>query len=106
MKESDLPDALWDMCDTIIHLDIDKSKISRDVYLFAISCRDKFMEQVKKKLDGCKTEEERQYVYDGSLNFLIFATRKLICDLDDEKIEYLAIEFNKRILSLKRNKED
>lgn len=99
-------DAIAPLCDTIIwteEVDLEK-KYAQDIFDAAISHRDAFLDQVRKKLSKCKSELEKGQVMETTVNFLLFSTKSLIVDLDDEQIEEIADHFHKQILSVKRVK--
>jgi hypothetical protein len=91
------------IADLVIEIEeVTNETISKEVFDYATTCKDKFMEQVEKRLSLCKTEGDVYFVKESTFNFLLFAMRKVVSDLSDEAIEYTANAVRDIILSLKR----
>lgn len=99
-------DAIAPLCDTIIWAEEIKPdySISKEVYEVAQAHTEAFFEQVDKKIAACKSESEKEFVKDSTLNFLLFSTKLLLAELPDSEIERIANHFHKQILSVKRVK--
>ena len=60
--------------------------------------------QIEKKLDDYNSEEDRIFVEETTLNFLIFRLKKLIVNSDcpDKNIDFLADNVRDQLLKCKR----
>ena len=108
MKEDSLYEILYQMDDTVIHVEeiTPEEAYRKEVYELSIKNMKSFLDQVNEKLAKCENDDDKIFVKETTLNFLLFSLKKLIVDYDcpDENIEWLAYHLKDQILSLIREK--
>lgn len=105
-NEEEIKNILYQLADTVIEIEEYSEEDLRRKNVFEASQRfvEDLFRQMKEKLEICKNENEKVFVKEVTLNFLITSIKKIFVDFDcpDENIEWLADHMRDQILATTR----
>lgn len=91
MKNNDsIYDALAPLCDCIMHIEESETdyekQYRKEVFETVTKNLDGFFKQVDKKIKDCENNDERSFVYDTTMNFLVFSINRMMDRIPSENI--------------------
>lgn len=106
-NEENVFNILYELADTVIEI---KEVSPEDLHIKAVfNCSNEFVEsffkQINEKLNICENEQEKIFVKEVALNFLMASLKKILvyCDCPDENIELIADNIKDNILKCTRS---